>query len=149
MAFFVYRSMCQSAISRKIKSAWSGKAKGKLSHSPPRPGLKVKMSQQVPLPWGHSGSRTGKTVNYRPQQEESSTGKNPQLHTSSGKVFFLSPAAAAESLQSCPTLCDPIEGSPPGSSIPGILQARVLEWVAIAFSQTATYWILYQSMYGP
>ena len=126
--------MCQSAISRKIKSAWSGKAKGKLSHSPPRPGLKVKMSQQVPLPWGHSGSRTGKTVNYRPQQEESSTGKNPQLHTSSGKVFFLSPAAAAESLQSCPTLCDPREGSPPGSSIPGILQARTLEWVAISFS---------------
>ena len=43
-------------------------------------------------------------------------------------------AAAAESLQSCPTLCDPIDGSPPGSSVPGILQARVLEWVAIAFS---------------
>ena len=45
-----------------------------------------------------------------------------------------SAAAAAESLQSCPTLCDPIHGSPPGSSIPGILQARILEWVAIAFS---------------
>ena len=43
-------------------------------------------------------------------------------------------AAAAESLQSCPTLCDPIDGSPPGSSVPGILQVRVLEWVAIAFS---------------
>ena len=43
-------------------------------------------------------------------------------------------AAAAKSLQSCPTLCDPIDGSPPGFSIPGILQARVLEWVAIAFS---------------
>ena len=41
--------------------------------------------------------------------------------------------AAAKSLQSCPTLCDPIDGSPPGSSIHGILQARVLEWVAIAF----------------
>ena len=45
-------------------------------------------------------------------------------------------AAAAKSRQSCPSLCDPIEGSPPGSSIPGILQARVLEWVAIAFSDT-------------
>ena len=43
-------------------------------------------------------------------------------------------AAAAKSLQSCPTLCDPIDGSPPGSTIPGILQARTLEWVAIAFS---------------
>ena len=43
-------------------------------------------------------------------------------------------AAAAKSLQSCPTLCDPIDGSPPGSSVPGILQARILEWVAIFFS---------------
>ena len=43
-------------------------------------------------------------------------------------------AAAAKLLQSCLTLCDPIEGSPPGSPIPGILQARTLEWVAIAFS---------------
>ena len=43
-------------------------------------------------------------------------------------------AAAAKSLQSCPTLCDPIDGSPAGSSVPGILQARTLEWVAISFS---------------
>ena len=43
-------------------------------------------------------------------------------------------AAAAKSLQSCPTLCDPRDGSPPGSPIPGILQARTLEWVAISFS---------------
>ena len=43
-------------------------------------------------------------------------------------------AAAAKSLQSCPTLCDPIDGSSPGSIIPGILQARTLEWVAISFS---------------
>ena len=43
-------------------------------------------------------------------------------------------AATAKSLQSCPTLCDPIDGSPPGSPIPGILQARTLEWVAISFS---------------
>ena len=46
----------------------------------------------------------------------------------------LSDAAAAKSLQSCPTLCNPIDGSPPGSPIPGILQARTLEWVAISFS---------------
>ena len=43
-------------------------------------------------------------------------------------------AAAAKSLQSCLTLCDPIDGSPPGSPVPGILQARTLEWVAISFS---------------
>ena len=43
-------------------------------------------------------------------------------------------AATAKSLQLCPTLCDPIDGSPPGSSVPGILQARTLEWVAISFS---------------
>ena len=43
-------------------------------------------------------------------------------------------AAAAKSLQSCPTLCDPIDDSPPGSAVPGILQGRTLEWVAISFS---------------
>ena len=43
-------------------------------------------------------------------------------------------AAAAKSFQSCPTLCDPIDGSPPGSAVPRILQARTLEWVAISFS---------------
>ena len=43
-------------------------------------------------------------------------------------------AAAAKLLQSCPTLCDPIDSSPPGSSVPGILQARIPEWVAISFS---------------
>ena len=47
---------------------------------------------------------------------------------------FLLTAAAAKSLQSCPTLCDPIDSSPPGSPAPGILQARTLEWAAISFS---------------
>ena len=50
------------------------------------------------------------------------------------KVSVIAAAAAAKLLQSCPTLCDPIDGSPPGSPVPGILQARTLEWVAIAFS---------------
>ena len=49
-------------------------------------------------------------------------------------LFNMLSAAAAKSLQSCPTLCDPIDGSLPGSPIPGILQARTLEWVAISFS---------------
>ena len=56
----------------------------------------------------------------------------------SQRIWFLHlstvAAAAAKSLQSCPTLCDPIDGSPPGSPVPGILQARTLEWVAISFS---------------
>ena len=46
----------------------------------------------------------------------------------------ISSAAVAKSLQLCPTLCDPIDDSPPGSFVPGILQARTLEWVAISFS---------------
>ena len=49
-------------------------------------------------------------------------------------VIQNSAAATSKSFQSCPTLCDPIDGSPPGSPIPGILQARTLEWVAISFS---------------
>ena len=50
------------------------------------------------------------------------------------KLLKSNAAAAAKLLQLCPALCDPIDGSPPGSHIPGILQARTLEWVAISFS---------------
>ena len=50
------------------------------------------------------------------------------------RVYIVYAATAAKSLQSCPTLCNPIDGSPPGSPVPGILQARTLEWVAISFS---------------
>ena len=53
--------------------------------------------------------------------------------------LYAAAATAAKSLQSCPTLCDPIESSPPGSSTHGIFQARVLEWGAIAFSITTVY----------
>ena len=49
-------------------------------------------------------------------------------------IFVKQVFAAAKSLQSCPTLCDPIDGSPLGFSVPGILQARIVEWVAISFS---------------
>ena len=56
--------------------------------------------------------------------------KNPPVN--SGDVRAA--AAAAKSLQSCPSLCDPIDSSSPGSPVPGILQARTLEWVAISFS---------------
>ena len=53
----------------------------------------------------------------------------PSLHT-----WLNTAAAAAKSLQSCPTLCNPIDGSPPGSPVPGIFQARKLEWAATSFS---------------
>jgi len=56
-----------------------------------------------------------------------------------GGDIYAAAAAVAKSLQSCPTLCDPIDGSPPGSPIPGILQARTLEWDAIAFSERHVY----------
>ena len=56
------------------------------------------------------------------------------LETITTLLIGYAAAAAAKSLQSCPTLCDPIDGSPPGSPVPGILQARTLEWVAISFS---------------
>ena len=56
-------------------------------------------------------------------------------NTKQGRHWFRNPTAtAAKLLQSCPTLCDPIDGSPLGSSVPGILQARILQWVAISFS---------------
>ena len=54
-------------------------------------------------------------------------------------ILIAAAAAAANSCQSCPTLCDPIDSSPPGSAVPGIFQARVLEWVAIAFSDSSDY----------
>ena len=70
------------------------------------------------------------------------TGKNIALsrQTFVGKVmsllFNMLSAAAAQSLQSCPTLCNPRDGSPPGSPVPRILQAKTLEWVAISFFMT-------------
>ena len=59
-----------------------------------------------------------------------------QIETTVRYHFILTDAAAAaaKSLQSCPILCDPIDGSPSGSTVPGILQAKTLEWVAISFS---------------
>ena len=55
-----------------------------------------------------------------------------------GKLSSGHASATAKSLQSCPTLCDPIDGSPQGSTIPGILQARTLEWIAISFSRISS-----------
>ena len=66
--------------------------------------------------------------------EFSSLAMEITFKTSSAYLFSAHAAAAAKLLQSCPTLFDPIDGSPPGSAVLGILQARTLEWVAISFS---------------
>ena len=63
----------------------------------------------------------------------SASGSSLQYHTGRSAAAAAA-AAAAKLLQSCPTLCNPTDGSPPGSPVPGILQARTLEWVAISFS---------------
>ena len=65
--------------------------------------------------------------------EKKNNGLRVHSLVQSGESFHAA-AAAAKSFQSCPTLCDPVDGSPPGSPVPRILQARTLEWVAISFS---------------
>ena len=71
----------------------------------------------------------------RPKDNTDKFGENPNITLIQIEYLILGmPAAAAKSLQSCQTLCDPIDGSPPGSPAPGILQARTLEWVAISLS---------------
>ena len=79
------------------------------------------------------GERNGYPLQYscleNPHGQRSLAGYSPW----DGKDWDAA-AAAAKSLQSCPTLCDPVDGSPPGSAIPGVLQARTLEWIAISFS---------------
>ena len=66
---------------------------------------------------------------------------NLSSNATSSRKLSMTAAAAAKSLQSCPTLCDPMDGSPPGSPVPGILQARTLEWVAISFSNVTILYI--------
>ena len=66
-----------------------------------------------------------------PKEEKSQIFRCLMIH---GKILMICVAAAAKSLQSCSTLCNPVDGSLPGSPVPGILQERTLEWVAIAFS---------------
>ena len=68
----------------------------------------------------------------------------PYLNTQYMKIPLT--AAAAKSLRSCPTLCNPIDGSPPGSPIPGILQTRTLEWVAISFSNAQEWKVKVKSL---
>ena len=67
-------------------------------------------------------------------------------HQATVSLLYKRDAAAAKTLQSCPTLCDPIDGSQPGSSVPGILQARTLEWVAISFSSASEWKVKVKSL---
>ena len=67
-------------------------------------------------------------------EENNQNGRSKIQKVTDIEDTMMSAAAAAKSLQLCPTLCDPIDGSPPGSAAPGILQARTLEWGAISFS---------------
>ena len=83
------------------------------------------------LGWPRSPTSSGPVIS----QPDSGRGLCSVLPpTAVGRAFSGAAAAAAKSRQSCPTLWDPRDGSPPGSSVPGILQARTLEWVAISFS---------------
>ena len=91
--------------------------------------LQARILEWVTMPSsrGSSQPRDRTCVSY-----VSCIGRQVLYHLGSPSLTYA--AAAAKSLQSCPTLCDPIDGSPPGSPVPGILQARTLEWVAISFS---------------
>ena len=87
--------------------------------------------------WRAGSSERGTTPRCKDWQEQEHSGSEFLLHSFCLLVSFwclLFAAAAAKSRQSRPTLCNPTDGRPPGSSVPGTLQARILEWVAISFS---------------
>ena len=93
-------------------------------------------SPQVPLSMVVSRQECWRGLPCPPPGDHPGPGIKPMSFISPALAggFFTAAAAAAKSLQSCPTLCDPIDGSPPGPAVPGILQARTLEWVAISLS---------------
>ena len=102
--------------------------------------VKVKVVQSCPTfwdtysPWNSPGQNTGVSSLSLLQGIFPTQGLNPGLLHCKGIIYQLRHKVAAKSFQSCPTLCDPIDDSPPGSPVPGILQARTLELVAISFS---------------
>ena len=87
----------------------------------------------TPLKLTHGGVQ-GRVISFSVCTKNILWNLLPTFFRSSEYLACKAAAATAKSLQSCPTLCDPIDGSPPGSPVPGILQARTLEWVAISFS---------------
>ena len=101
------------------------------------------MNTYIPFPFGfsfHSGHHRALTrvpcaVHYvEPNIDHYPSPSEKKRQEWERFLTWTAAAAAAKSRQSCPTLCDPIDGSPPGSPVPGILQARTQEWVAISFS---------------
>ena len=90
-------------------------------------------SEQPPYLLSIRSSEAGSALVFN-QVVQITSANWPRLMQEMKSVVHSDAAAAAKSLQSCPTLCDPVDGSPSGSPIPGILQARTLEWVAISFS---------------
>ena len=102
-------------------------------------------------PWNSPGQNTGVGSVSLLQGIFPTQGSNPGLLSYRHILHQLShqgspAAAAAKSLQSCPTLCNPIDGSPSGSPVPGILQARTLEWVAISFSNPGKWKVKVKSL---
>ena len=101
------------------------------------------VATRLPCPWDSPGKNPEVGCHFLLQGIFLTQGSNLRLlrflHWQAGSLPLVPPGklltAAAKSLQSCPTLCDPIDGSPPGSPVPEILQARTLEWVAISFSE--------------
>ena len=91
---------------------------------------------RLPCPWDSPSKNTGVGCHALLQGIFPTQGLNPRLlhflHWEEDSLPLVPPTTTTKSIQSCPTLCDPIDGSPPGSPIPGILQARTLEWVAIS-----------------
>ena len=94
----------------------------------------------------NSAVATGLEKVFSFQSQRKVMTKNAQTTTQLHSSYTLVTAAAAKSLQSCPTLCDPIDGSPPSSPIPGTLQVRTLEWVAISFSSAWTWKVKVKSL---
>ena len=94
--------------------------------------MSCKGSQDLAVP-ERQGSRGSKSLTHTSLCHWTLLTKHEFKETAS-ESFNMAAAAAAKSLQLCSTLCDPTDGSPPGFPIPGILQARTLEWVAISFS---------------
>ena len=91
-------------------------------------------SSREETPHAQGKRNPSKMVGVARGHQRADTLKPYSQKTSQSNHTRTTAAAAAESHQSCPTLCDPIDGSPTGSSVPGILQASILEWVAISFS---------------